>query len=180
MTATATAADRASVPPATTSAMVAARSPSFRVAASTARKPRNGRTGMSQAREITPEVAVTTSFATPDASAASRITYPPQQLGDVHVERPSPEVEVDDQREADHHLRCGDDDDEEHEDLAVGSAPHAGGGGQGQVDGVEHQLHAHEQHDGVAPDEHPDQAHGEQQRRDGEVVADGHGSDLPY
>src|SRR4051794_8772836 len=70
-----------------------------------------------------------------------------------------------DDREADHHLGGGDHHHEERGDLAVEVAVHAGEGDQRQVRGVQHQLHAHEHHDRVAPGQHPNAADREQDRR---------------
>src|SRR5207247_1055483 len=62
--------------------------------------------------------------------------------------------------EADDHLGGGHHHDEEGEDLAVEVAGGAGEGEEREVDGVEHQLDAHEHHDGVAAHQHPDHADG--------------------
>ena len=93
-----------------------------------------------------------------------------QQVGVVDAGRaPRPEDRHDD-GEADHDLGRGDDHDEERHDLAVQRAVDPAEGDQCQVRGVEHQLDAHEQHDRVAPDQHPDGADGEQDRRQHQVV----------
>src|SRR5688572_11738480 len=62
---------------------------------------------------------------------------------------------------------------EEGGDLAVEVAVLPGERDEGQVAGVEHQLHAHEDHDGVAPDEDPHTPDGEQDRGEDDVL--GHG-----
>ena len=47
-------------------------------------------------------------------------------------------------------------------------------GDEGEVDGVEHQLDAHEHHQDVAPDEHADRPDGEQGGGQGEVPLPSH------
>ena len=75
-----------------------------------------------------------------------------------------------DDREADHDLGGGDHHDEERDDLAVEGAVDPAEGHEGQVDGVEHQLDAHEDQDRVAPQQHADRADAEQQRGEEQVV----------
>src|SRR5690606_22807594 len=58
-----------------------------------------------------------------------------------------------DDRQPDDDLGGGDDEDEEGGELAVESLQGPPGGHESQVDGVEHQLDAHEHHQGVAADE---------------------------
>ena len=70
---------------------------------------------------------------------------------------PAPEDGHDDP-EADDDLGRGDDQHEEHDRLAADVVEHAGEGDEGQVDGVEHQLDAHEHHQHVAPDQQADGA----------------------
>src|SRR3954451_18091904 len=99
-----------------------------------------------------------------------------EQVGVVDRGGPAGPVDRHDDREADHDLSGGDDHHEEGDDLAVDRAGRAGEGDQGQVDRVEHQLDAHEDDDRVAPHQHADGADGEQDRREHEVVAQGHRS----
>src|SRR5690242_2364083 len=82
-----------------------------------------------------------------------------------------------DDGEADHDLGRGHDHDEEGHDLPVQVAVHAAERDQRQVAGVEHQLDAHEQHDRVAPDQHPDRPDGEQDAGEHDVVPRLHGVD---
>src|SRR5919201_23717 len=76
-----------------------------------------------------------------------------------------------DDRQADDDLGGGHDHHEERDDLSVESAVHTGKGDKGQVRGVQHELDAHEDHDGIAADEHPDRPDREQDGRQRQVVA---------
>ena len=58
-------------------------------------------------------------------------------------------------------------------DLAADVVELRGEGDEGEVDGVEHQLDAHEHHQRVAPDQQPDGADGEQQRAEHQVPGRG-------
>src|SRR5207249_2295552 len=64
----------------------------------------------------------------------------------------------------------------ERDDLAVERAGHASEGDQGEIHGVEHQLDAHEDDDGVAARQDTDSADREEDRRQVEVVVDAHRS----
>src|SRR5207302_808262 len=64
--------------------------------------------------------------------------------------------------QADDHLRRGDDDHHEGEDLPVLAVEEAPEGDEGEVDGVEHQLDRHEDDQRVAPDQHAQRADHEQ------------------
>ena len=81
--------------------------------------------------------------------------------------------EIDDDGEPDSNLRRGDCHHEEHEDLTR-HAECLGQRDEGEVHGIEHQLHAHEDHDGVAPQEHPGDAEREEHRRHEERGAEQH------
>src|SRR3954454_13118518 len=99
----------------------------------------------------------------PSAGSTSSSTVCPspsvlQQVGVVDRGGPPGAVDRHDDGEADHDLGRGDDHHEEGHDLAVDRPGGAREGDQRQVHGVEHQLHAHEHDDGVAPDQHPDGA----------------------
>src|SRR5689334_23871969 len=63
--------------------------------------------------------------------------------------------ERDDDRQSDGGFGRGDRHDEEDEDLPGGISEERGERDEREVDGVEHQLHAHEDDDGVAGAEHP-------------------------
>src|SRR5690349_2678329 len=81
-----------------------------------------------------------------------------------------------DDREPDDDLGRGDDHHEEGHHLAVERAVDPRKGDQGEVDGVEHQLDAHEHDDRVAPHQDADGADGEQHRRQQQVVRRAHRS----
>src|SRR5581483_3466887 len=115
---------------------------------------------------------------------------PPLQLHEVGVVdrgRVTGAEDTHDDGQADHDLGGGDHHGEEGDDLPVQVAVQPGEGDQGQVGGVEHELDAHEENDGVAPDEDARGADGEEQRREIEVVDRVHfstsrgaaGSELP-
>src|SRR4051812_26767068 len=92
-----------------------------------------------------------------------------QQAGVVDGGRaPGPEDGHDD-REPDDDLGGGHHHHEERRDLAVEVAVLPGEGDQRQVGGVEHQLHAHEDHDRVAPGQDPDAADREEDAREDDV-----------
>ena len=74
-----------------------------------------------------------------------------------------------DDAEADDRLGGGDDEDEEHGRLSVDVAEAPRQGDEAEVDGVEHQLDAHEQHERVAAHEHADRADAEQHGAEHEV-----------
>ena len=69
-------------------------------------------------------------------------------------------------------LGGGHGDDEEGEHLPGVVQMHAVEGDQGQVDGVEHQLDAHQRHDGVAPHQEANGADGEDHGRQHQVMLD--------
>src|SRR5215203_946293 len=97
-----------------------------------------------------------------------------QQVGVVDRGGPPGAVDRHDDGEADDDLRGGDDHDEERHDLAVDGAGGAGEGDQRQVHRVEHQLHAHEHDDRVAPHEDAHGADREEDRGEDQVVSQGH------
>src|SRR6185312_5781494 len=125
--------------------------------------PASGRAMSSQAEAEMPVAVVTGS----KPSGAVVIEVPVLELQQVRVvdrgTAPTPEDGHDD-RQPDDDLGGRDHHDEERHDHAVEVAVHTGEGDQRQVHRVEHQLHAHEHHDGVAPDQHADRADAEQQR----------------
>src|SRR6266511_2920917 len=127
-------------------------------------KPPSGSSGSSQTRRIAP--------------VAFRASSPLEQVDVVDAGRRALAEDGHQDAEADDHLGGGDHHHEEGQDLPVQVAVQLGEGDERQVDGVQHQLHAHEHHDGVAPDEHSGHADGEQQRRQHQVPArlDSHGT----
>src|SRR5659263_152597 len=103
------------------------------------------------------------------------------QQGDVvEGRRPAGSVNGHDDREPHHDFGGGDDHDEERHDLTVQVAVHAGEGDQAEVGGVEHQFHAHEGDDRVAPDEHGGAADREQDHGEHQVVGEAHRSSSPW
>src|SRR3546814_8648035 len=139
------------------------RPPTSRMAA-----PARGSTISSQDREKIPSAATgestgtCASVASPVRSGAicvvKSVTSVLQQARVVDRGRsPGPEDGHDD-RASDHDLGGGHDHHEEGRHMPVEVAVRLGEGDQGQVRGVEHQLHAHEDHDGVASDQHTDGA----------------------
>src|SRR5438445_4288376 len=109
------------------------------------RKPANGRSGMSQ--------------------RSRSITSPAHQTGVLDVGGPAAPEQRDDDRQTDRRLRGGHGHDEEDEDLPRHRLIFAREGGESQVDGVQHQLDAHQDDDSVAPYQDTDAADGEQERR---------------
>ena len=101
----------------------------------------------------------------------------------VHIRRPVMPVDRDDERQANSGFGGGDGDAEEDEQHALqrlwvrAEAPE---GDEIQVRGIEHQLDADEDHDGVAPGERADQTDAKQQRAQEEVVVErGHAGEDP-
>src|SRR4051812_5170191 len=101
-------------------------SPSRRPKSRSSPKPRSGRAGRSHAM-----------FNTVPASAL-------EERDVVGGGARSAPEDCHDDPEADHDLGRGHDEDEEHDDLAADVVEHAGEGDEGEVDGVEHELDAHE------------------------------------
>ena len=91
----------------------------------------------------------------------------------VDVELAAEPEDLGDQRQADDDLGRGDDDDHEGEDLALLAVEEPAVGDEGDVDGVEHQLDAHEHDDRVAPDQHPERADAEQEGGQAEQEREG-------
>src|SRR5437868_6685828 len=119
-------------------------SPNLRPASSSTRKPNNGSAGINQTSSTTPLALQHGDVIGGGTGAASH--------------------EGDDDAEADHHFSGGDDEDEEHDRLSADVIEGFGERGEGEVDGVEHELDAHEHHERVAPDHQPDGADREQER----------------
>src|SRR6478736_4724353 len=92
-----------------------------------------------------------------------------QQAGVVDRGRASRAEDGHDDREPDDDLGGSHHHHEEGGDLAVEVAVLLGEGDQREVGRVEHQLDAHEHHDGVAAGQHPDAADREQDPREGDV-----------
>ena len=67
--------------------------------------------------------------------------------------------------------------DEKHKNLPVGVGPVGGKGRQQDVYSIEHQLYAHENNDGVAPNQHARHPNGEQSRGEKDVVLQRNGAD---
>src|SRR5579875_172924 len=93
-----------------------------------------------------------------------------EEVGFVDRSRPAGTENRHDDGQPDNDFAGGDHHREERHHLPVETAMHPGVGDERQVDGVEHQLDAHEHHDRVAPQEHTGRADGEQQRRKIQVV----------
>src|SRR5918992_733407 len=93
-----------------------------------------------------------------------------QQVGVVDRGRASGSEDGHDDGQADDDLGRRHDHDEEGSDLTVELAVHPGERDQGQVGRVEHQLHAHERDDRVAPDHEADGPDGEQDGGQDDVV----------
>src|SRR6478609_2730561 len=109
---------------------------------------------------------------------------PSRKLQDLELEQvrvvdggtPPASEDGHDDRQADNHFGGGHHHHEEREDDAVEVAPDVGEGHQRQVDGVEHQLDAHEHHDRVLPDQEAHRADAEQQRGQDQIMVRGHRS----
>src|SRR5215207_2973751 len=125
--------------------------------------PARGRTGSSQIRRVAP--------------VAFRAPSPLEQVDVVDRDRRALAEDGDKDAEADHDLGGGHHHHEEGQHLAVQGAVGLGEGDERQVDRVQHQLDAHEHHDGVAPDQHSGHADAEQDGRQEQVRAgpDPHG-----
>src|SRR4051812_24034212 len=148
-----------------------------RPASSSTRAPSAGRANSSQASDAVPVASPT---------SGSSVTGPLrlvrswgallvlEQVGVVDGRGAAGTEDRHDDREPDDDLGCGDDHDEEGHHLAVEGAVDPREGHQAEVDGVEHQLDAHEHHDRVAPHQHADGADGEQQRGQQQVVGGTH------
>src|SRR5713101_6085098 len=98
--------------------------------------PMNGRRGISQSRWS--------------------IGSPAHEVGVVDVGRSPAAEEGDDDRQTDGRLRGGDRHDEEDEELADHRLALAREGDEGQINGVQHDLDAHQHDDEVPPDQHAD------------------------
>src|SRR6478609_6187752 len=96
-----------------------------------------------------------------------------QQAGVVDRGRASGAEDGHDDREPDHDLGSRHHHHEEGGDLAVEVAVLAGEGHEREVGGVEHQLDAHEHHDGVAAREDTHAADREEDRRQDDVFSQG-------
>src|SRR3989442_2260157 len=94
-----------------------------------------------------------------------------QDVRFVEVGRPAQTVEREDDGERHRHLGRGDDDHEHREELALEVAgAEARESDQVEVGGVQHQLHAHEDVDRVAPGEDAEHPQREQRRRDDQIM----------
>src|SRR5882757_8430343 len=175
----------------TTNAATTVRQPSRCPQASVRRPPRNstrapnaGNASSSQASPPTPVAGATSE---PTARINSVLMPPPrpgsytrsvllvlEQVRVVHRGGPTGAEDGHDDGQADHHFGGRDHHHEERHDLAVQPAVDPGEGDQGEVHRVQHQLDAHEHHDGVAAHQHPDRADGEQQRGQEQVISRGH------
>src|SRR5215469_7968759 len=118
------------------------------------------------------------SFSAPVAATVCNVVIPSvlQQVRVVHRRGPAGPEDRHQDREADHDLRGGHHHHEERDDLAVQVPVHARERHERQVARVQHQLDAHEHHDGVAPHEHADAADHEQDHGQGHVVDGAHES----
>src|SRR5439155_572327 len=117
-------------------------------------KPARGRSGTSQRR--------------------CSITSPAHQAGVLDVGREAPPEQGDDDGQADSGLGRGHGHDEEDEHLPGHRLVLVREGDERQIDRVEHQLDAHQDDDGVAPDQDADAADGEQERGDEQEELDPH------
>src|SRR5580704_9305343 len=77
-----------------------------------------------------------------------------------------------DDREANRRFRGGDGNHDERKDVADVVEPEAGVGDQEQVGGVEHQFDAHQHNEGIAPNDHADDADEKNHGSEGHVVID--------
>src|SRR3954470_17568406 len=111
-----------------------------------------------------------------NAGGSHRAASVLQQVGVVDRGRPTGAEDRHDDRQTDHDLGRGDDHHEERNDLAVEGAVDPRERDQREIDRVEHQLDAHEDHDGVAADEHTRRADREQEGRQIQVVIGTHDS----
>src|SRR3954453_1316815 len=142
------------------------RPPSSRIVA-----PSSGSATSSHVRENAP-VALTVCCV--PSARSSRCTEVPigsvlEEVGVVDRGRASGAEDGHDDRQADDDLCGRHEHREEREDLSVEVAVHPGERHEGQVAGVQHQLDAHEHHDGVAPEQDPGTADREQQHGDDEI-----------
>src|SRR5687768_2760153 len=92
------------------------------------------------------------------SSKTPLMALPLQKVEGVHVEGVAPALQRDDDGEAHRRLGRGHGQHEEDEHLAVQGPPRPAERDEGQVHRVEHQLHAHEEGDDVAPQEDPERA----------------------
>src|SRR5687767_14654572 len=118
-------------------------SPSLRPPTTSTRKPNNGSAGISQTS------STTSAFQCRDVVGGG--------AGAASHER-------DDDAEADHDLGRGHDEHEEHDRLSADVVEVLGEGDEREVHGVEHQLDAHEHHQGVAPHHQANRTDGEEER----------------
>src|SRR5437867_11467513 len=98
-------------------------------------------------------------------SVSMRASLPAHQVDVVHVGALPLAEDGDDDAESHGGLGSRHGHHEEDEDVSGHGAQLIGIGGESQVDGVEHQLDAHQDHDGVATHEHADRADGEEHGR---------------
>src|SRR5699024_3982579 len=97
-----------------------------------------------------------------------------QQVDVVQRRRTACSEDGHDDRQPDHDLCGRHDHDEERQHLPVQVTVHPGEGHQGEVGGVQHQLHTHERHQGVASHQHGDRADAEQDAGEHQVVDQAH------
>src|SRR4029077_7270669 len=93
-----------------------------------------------------------------------------KQVDVFNVERLAIARNHDDDAEPDGSFGGGDDDYEEHKDLAVQPVPDLAEGHEGEVDGVEHQLDGHEDGDDVALENEGDDAEAKEDRAKDYVI----------
>jgi hypothetical protein len=96
-----------------------------------------------------------------------------QQVDLVNVKGLARAIDGDDDSQPDGGFGCGDDHDEEDEDLSGDLMPHMREGDEGEVNGVEHELNRHEDGDDVAFDKEAGDADGEEDGGEDQVVGNG-------
>src|SRR5665648_213685 len=151
------------------------RSPRRPTSSSTA-APTSGSATSSQAIPKTPSAgtASAAACATDPASAVITRSSAPQEVDVVDRCGAAGAVDRHDDRQPDDHLGGCHHHDEERDHLTGEVAVDPGEGHEDEVRCVEHQLHAHEHDDRVAPHQHRQRTDGEQQRREHQVVGQVH------
>src|SRR6266508_171978 len=153
-------------------------SPSRRPTATRIRNPASGRAGINQIASVIAfpghaTCCLRSALPLPRWRSVARIGRRPSlalQLGEIVSGRArAPPQDRHDDAQADNHLGGGDDEHEEHSGLTIDVAELVRHGDEAQVDGIEHQLDAHEQHQRIAADQHADRADAEQDGPEDEV-----------
>src|SRR5579859_2175028 len=147
--------------------------PSSRISA-----PASGNTSSSQAARWTPAAARAVVADAACAAAKELVTPVPsilEQAGVVDRRGPAGTEDRHEDGQPHHHLGGGHDHDEEGDDLPVQVGVQPGEGHEREVDRVQHELHAHEDDQGVAAHQHADRADDEQDHSKRYEVRGAHG-----